>query len=365
MPDTSSQPQPFDLDTIAFFTNLPGYLGFHPSNIVAMLMRTEASNPTGPYGAYHPEQTFKAALLIRNLDKPDELADDIRNVLVEDTDVEWVDFFFISPEWAHPVTTTLGEDLAAVVRTAGVKLGVVAGVAAISPGTEIYTPDGCMVGWVGDPAQSCSALALAQSGEAIAPDFAALAQRFEPDPFAPQELIQDVVAQVQAQWQEILRTEVPQETWRRRQRWWRQWNNLVDAIDAGKRPICDILSDREAIEIVAQSLCDLTIRDMTMSVISDYDREPVVRAIWLAAGRCLGGELRAHALACYALDRYAMGSYTAAQYALEAAAQTFPGHNLSSLLSRAINTGQGDMAVSTMLSTSYELIKEMAPHHSL
>lgn len=345
-PAPGEGPPPIDLtDPASCLTNLPGLLGFHPRGRLIAVVHG-GGRDAGPIltrPAPPPERV------------PMHLAAGLAEVRGGDGARPWVDVFLVDRSW--PAAAARRAEVAAAARLAGHRLRTWAGAARVAAGVPLRDDRGAVLGVLGDPAASAAARHLAAAGEAIAAGPGALAERFAPDPAAAAAGAA-ALAEVRAEWAGLLAAERPEQTLRRRRAWLADWEGLVAEVAAGRLGIGEVLGEVDRLRVLARALVDLTVRDTTMCAIGD-EREPVARALWLAAAGAFEGEPRAHALAIYGLDRYARGCPAVADAALAAAEEAHPGHSLSALLRRAIDAGRGSMAVRSMTSTSRELAEAL------
>lgn len=355
---------PMDVaDPADFLTNLPGLLGYYPTESLVLVVGDRFLSGPGP-------------VLVRPLD------DDISGALdcaagdMAEEGHERADVYVVSESWGRVTGTAPGDpgpagaaaDAAAeVLGRHGLHLGGIAGVARLRPGAEVTDFDGEPLGRLGEPAACWASGLLHRAGEIIAPDADALAERFRPDP--PETRIAAAEAQRRAR-DDVRRTgrdragagataggAAPVEAVRAQHL---EWIRLVDAVDCGDVAVEDALSDVGNLTVLARPLISLLLRDVTMCEILG-DAADTVRVLWLGCARLFRGTARANALACYAIDRYLNGNAGIAKAALDAALDTDPGHSLSQLLYRAMASGRGEDALTSMLRATTAMLADIHP----
>lgn len=337
-PDHLPDP-PFDFaDPAENLTNLPGLLGHYPSGTLILLARAEGDAAPGP-------------LLVRELDDVDGFlaAIDSAAPMMSGEGHDCADVLVVDERWPDCVGGSVpdGADVADALMAGGLQPVTYAGVRAIRPGEPVRDWRGAVIGEVGDPVSSWAAGKLYDSGEMIAADRDELRARFRPQGDDPGGEAAEALRRASGDVRR-LRKGIDGDGVAEVRRYHGQWERLVAAVDDGDVLVDEALADPGNLRVLARPLVSLLLRDMTMTAVM-CESAPTARVLWLRCAQLFRGTARSNALACYAIDRFVNGSPAAADAALTEALETDPEHSLSRLLRTATMSGNGRMAVQSML----------------
>lgn len=345
-------------DPVDYLTNVPGLIGFYPSESLVLVIRDGDDDP-GP-------------LLVRDL--PGDADDAVSSAelheavavaaeQMSDDGYAAADVYVISRRWARGAdgmpwwSTILG-----ALADGGLAPNIFAGAAAVRAGEKIIGLGGGVFGVVGDPSGSAAARLLHAAGEHIAARSGDLRDRFRPEPaglrVAAGEALRragDDVIGIRRAGGGVDGAELDDV-----RRYHLTWLMLVEAVHRGDVTVEEALGNPEHLRTLARPLVSLLLRDMAMGSVLD-ESEPTVRALWLGCARLFRGTARANALACYAMDRQMFGSPSVARAALDAALETDPTHSLSMLLGAAFASGRSDIAIRSMLEATAAFTGDVLP----
>ncbi|WP_295628475.1 DUF4192 domain-containing protein [uncultured Corynebacterium sp.] len=355
-------------DPVDCLTNLPGLLGHYPVESLILVAGDDLFAEPGP-------------ILVRRLDgdgdggegeapstDADATVDAVHAAVRElvDEGHERVDVYVVSETWCSPAGDDGGNrrgmaaEIAAAITDGGLRIGRHAGVREVRKRAAVVDAAGRLLGHLGDPTNCWASDRLHASGEVIAPDRAAVLDRFRPDEGADAGAVAEAVRKAHEDVRTLRRSAgMPSGSALREVRLHHvAWLMLVEAVDGGDVPFDEALSDPGHVRTLARPLISLLLRDMTMSAVLD-DTEPTVRALWLGCARIFRGTVRANALACYAIDRQVHGSASVAGAAVDAALETDPSHSLSQLLAATFASGRAGTALRAMLEATGAVIDEV------
>nr|WP_120492419.1 DUF4192 domain-containing protein [Corynebacterium lactis] len=348
-----------DIEPSVFLTNLPGIIGFYPKGqvvIAALYDVDDIGVLIAPDSRVLSE--YAGPMLIKGLEELEASPESIvaaGDFLLEEGCTR-ADVYIIDESWGIERTSTSVVQGLLDCGLAEVRL---AGVSQIAAGEVVTDAKGDIVGIVGDSLMSPGARRLSENGEKICDSYKEFRHRFERGQFKDEE-DQETMRRIQE------RATVTVEPRPLRigshnealKEYFSQFVTAVEDVAEGKRNIDDVLRSEEAGVAIAASLTNVTLRDMSMMMVSSSLRDTATK-LWLAAAAVYSGYPRANALACYAISQFAHGNETYAQSALTEAAREAPDHSLTQLLDLAVSSHMISRCIGTIVGAAHEVIRRV------
>lgn len=351
-----------DLDPSVFLTNLPSIIGFQPNGHVVIVATTAQG-----HNSYY--RSISGSIVVKELSafaEIPELAESVAQVLGRDGH-NVADIYIVDGEWGYTIDSS---PLVPALWDVGFEQVRLSGTAAVAAGEVITDAGGEIVGIVGDSLLATKARwyqdaphQAAKSGNPSR-ESAAGTGLYEPEQrFDPRTLSADETQDLSRLRQRARRTiePVPYRVGTHNAELIEHFENIVHA--------CAQVASKQARaeELVRSatfgySLCvaltNLALRDLTLALVAAAAQEPMTQ-LWLSAAELHPGEVRANALACYAIAQLHQGQPTRGIDALYTVSTEMPEHSLTKLLRIAVINDVVPRCLDTLLDVAGELVAEL------
>lgn len=348
-----------ELEPSVFLTNLPGIVGFYPKGhaIITAFFDVDCVEAFAAAGAPFPTD-YAGPMMIKDLaeleDRPEAISA-AADFLIEEGCTR-ADVYIIDESWGYVRTTSPIVD---GLLEGGLEEVHLAGVGNIAPGEVVTDGDGNIVGIVGDSLLTPSAKNLHASGGKIFDTYEEYRHCFERGQYENAE-DERRFADFQLKATNTILPR-PFRIGTHNAQLIEYFQDLVDianSVASGEVDVRTALRDDRAGYVIAASLTNVTLRDMSMMLISSPLQDAISR-IWLSSAAVYTGEVRANALSCYAISQFARGIDAYGQTALNEAAKEVPEHSLTQLLDIAVANQIVNRCVGTILNAAHEVIRRV------
>lgn len=348
-----------EIEPSVFLTNLPGIVGFYPRGqvVIAALYRKQVEDLIAGTVECDPA-SHAGPMLIKDVTSMEQDPDMVRAAadFLLDEGCTHADVFIIDEAWgiekdSTPITGWLKEGGLHDVRLAGV--------ATISAGEVVTDERGEIVGIVGDSLMTANADLISRQGEKIFATYEEYRSYFRGGQFHDAEDRAHI---------ETLRERATVVERPRTLKIGSDNAALIEHFDMLKRAVEDVadgvINAHEAVRddssgyAIAAALTNVTLRDMSMIFITSQLAQAMAE-IWREAAIVHRGNLRANALACFAIAKFAGGLENFAQTALDEATREQPNHSLTQLLEIAVANQIVPRCIGTILSAAQEVLRRV------
>lgn len=354
--DAGKTPQ---IEPSVFLTNLPGIVGFYPRGqvVIAALYDRAAAGSEGGTIELEPARIAGPMLIkdLRAMESKPELVSEAADFLL-DEGCGQVDIFIIDESWGVERDST---PIVEWLHDGGIEEIRLAGVARIAAGEVITDHRGEIVGIVGDSLLTETASLISEHGEKIFSTYAEYCNSFLGNQFrdeADRKLIETFR-------ERAIATDGPRHlrVGSDNAALIEHFNRLrgtVERVACGDTDAAAAVRDAVGGYAIAMALTNLALRDMSITLITS-SQSKAIGEIWREAASVHRGKLRANALACFAIAKFAEGLDNYAYTALKEADREEPGHSLTRLLEIAAANRLVSKCVSTVLGASDEVVRRV------
>lgn len=348
-----------EIEPSVFLTNLPGIVGFYPRGqvVIAALYRQQVEDLIDGKVKFDPS-AHAGPMLIKDVASMESNPDLVRAAadFLLDEGCTHAEVFIIDESWGIEKDST---PITGWLREGGLHNVRLAGVATIAAGEVVTDEAGEIVGIVGDSLMTENANLISRQGEQIFKNYEEYRRYFRGGQFRDSE----DRAQIEKLRERALAVEQP-----RKLKIGSDNPALIEHFDMLKTVVENVadgvMDAHEAVRdetsgyAIAAALTNVTLRDMSMIFITTQLAQ-AMGEIWHEAAIVHRGNVRANALACFAIAKFAAGLENYAQTALDEAAGEQPNHSLTQLLEIAVANHIVPRCVGTILSAAQEVLRRV------
>lgn len=348
-----------EIEPSVFLTNLPGIVGFYPRGqvVIAALYRRQAEQ-IGRGEIEMDSSSHAGPMLIKDvatMESDPELVRAAADFLL-DEGCTHADVFIIDESWGIEKDST---PIVGWLREGGLHEVRLAGVASIAAGEVVTDERGEIIGIVGDSLMTTNADLLSRHGEKIFSSYQEYRDYFRGGQFedgADRGVIESL--RERALMIDQPRTLKIGSDNAALVEHFDVLKSTVESVATGIVDAHDAVRDDTSGFVIAAALSNVTLRDMSLIFITSPFAHAIGQ-IWHEAAIVHRGKLRANALACFAIAKFAEGLENFAQTALDEAAREQPNHSLTQLLEIASANQIVPRCVGTILSAAQEVLRRV------
>lgn len=348
-----------EIEPSVFLTNLPGIVGFYPRGqvVIAALYRQQVEDLIDGKVEFDPT-AHAGPMLIKDVASMENNPDLVRAAadFLLDEGCTHADVFIIDESWGIEKDST---PITGWLREGGLYEVRLAGVATIAAGEVVTDEQGEIVGIVGDSLMTDNANLISRQGEQIFKNYEEYRSYFRGGQFhdskdrALIERLRERATAVEQPRKLKIGSDNPALI-----EHFDMLKTAVENVADGVMDAHEAVRDENAGYAIAAALTNVTLRDMSMIFITTQLAQSMGE-IWREAAIVHRGSLRANALACFAIAKFAAGLENFAQTALDEAAGEQPNHSLTQLLEIAVANQIVPRCVGTILGAAQEVLRRV------